>query len=112
MIKIGNFGNTFGWSHAIIMTVKTPPIHYIYFFTIPIVKIPSPKRAADRWLFFFVTVHTNKKLFTSKLDKSSYPAWICVNSTLFLFQICTSTGNYSIIGDNNLLLREIGSERR
>ena len=53
MIKIGNFGNTFGWSHAIIMTVK-PPQYIIYiFFTIPIVKIPSPKRAADRWLFFF-----------------------------------------------------------
>ena len=36
------FGNTFGTTHAIIITVKTPPIHYIKFYY-PHSKIPSPK---------------------------------------------------------------------
>ncbi len=56
------FGHIISLKHAIILTVKTPNTLYIVF-TNPIVKqIPSPKKAADRRLSFFIS-NLDKNLF-------------------------------------------------
>ena len=47
------FVNTYVREYDIIILVK-PPIHYILFLLYPIVKIPSPKRTADRQAVLFL----------------------------------------------------------
>ena len=51
VILFVRFVHTFAGVHAIIITVKTPPIHYIQFLLYPIVKIHSPKRQRSKLSF-------------------------------------------------------------
>ena len=53
MVKFVNFVHTSSVLHAIIINVKTPQ-YIIWFLLHPIVKIPSPKKTADRKAVFFI----------------------------------------------------------
>lgn len=57
MVKIVNFVHTSSVLHAIIINVKTPQ-YIIWFLLHPIVKIPSPKKAATSVLSFLLCVRS------------------------------------------------------
>ena len=61
LVKIVNFVHTYLAGRAIIIPVKTPQ-YIIYFLLYPIVKIPSPKKAAFEAVFFTVYLYSWRNL--------------------------------------------------
>ena len=78
--KFVRFVHTYSVSHAIIITVKTPQ-YIIQFLLYPIVKIPSPKKAAFVAVFFILCAATSPNPQLPRKVLANYYA-LCYNTYL------------------------------